>query len=146
LNETETETKSDKELNFEKLRAQNEAQEQELAELRPLRIDKSIRDAGFDPTTDKGKALSIALKAGEVETDPGRILEYAEAEFGWKPEKPLSSTEAATVTAAAQSHQIQTQSSSDEPEDVDGQIVQAENDGDWNRAVGLKLGKLYNTG
>lgn len=142
---TEQPQASDKELNFEKLRQQREALEAELAELRPLRVKETLRQAGFDPDSAEGKALSLAVEAGKVETDPTQIAEYAGSEFGWQPKTQLTETESTQVEASRRQQAVQQASVSDTPLDVQQQIQQLEQDGKWQEARSLKNAALYDS-
>lgn len=145
-NEIVEESQTDKEINFAKLRDENAALKAQVAELQPLAIEKAIREAGFDPASDRGKALSLAVEAGKVDAEPSKIVDLAEQTFGWKPEPQLNPTEVAQAAAAQTSHAIQTQSGADEPPNVGDQIAEAEAKGDWGTAVNLKLASLFGGG
>lgn len=134
---------SDKEINFQKLREQKEALEAELAELRPLRVKETLREAGFDPSTPEGKALALAVEAGKVEADSSLIAEYAGSEFGWQPKTALTPTEASQVEGSQRLAAARAASTSDGPPDVRQQIAEAEAEGDREKAMRLKNAALF---
>lgn len=140
--EQTSEAPSDKEINFQKLREQKEALESELAALRPLRTKETLRQAGFDPDSAEGKALSMAIDAGKVETDPEKIVEFAGSEFGWEPRTQLTETEATQVEGSRRMEAVRQVTQSDGPSDVSSQIAEAEQAGDWKKAMSLKLRSL----
>jgi hypothetical protein len=123
--------------NFRKLEEVNKSQKDELAELRPLRDKEKLRDAGFDPDSDRGKALAIAIKAGEVEADTAKLVEYAEDTFGWKPTPTLTPTESQQVTTTTEAKVISTEATSDAPPNIDDQIAEAEKAGNHVEALRL---------
>ncbi len=123
--------------NFRKLEEVNKSQKEELEELRPLRDDKTLRDAGFDPDSDRGKALAIAIEAGKVEADTAKLVEFAEGTFGWKPTPVLTPTETQQVTATTQAKVISTETVSDTPPNIDDQIAEAEKAGNHVEALRL---------
>ncbi len=123
--------------NFRKLEEVNKSQKDELDELRPLRDKETLRDAGFDPDSDRGKALAIAIKAGEVEPEQSKLVEYAESTFGWKPTPVLNPTETQQVTATTEARVISTETTSDAPPNIDDQIAEAEKAGNHVEALRL---------
>lgn len=133
---------SDKEINFQKLREQKEALEAELANLRPLQTKETLRQAGFDPDSSEGKALSVAIKAGEVEANPDQIVEYAGSEFGWEPKPRLTETEAAQVEGSKRLEAVRQVTQSDGPQDTQSLIAEAEQSGDWYSSMQLKVREL----
>lgn len=148
MSEEQTETTeqspevSDKEINFQKLREQKEALEAELASLRPLQTKETLRQAGFDPDTPEGKALSVAIKAGEVEANPDQIVAYAGSEFGWEPKPRLTETEATQVEGSKRLEAVRQVTQSDGPQDTKALIAEAEQSGDWMTAMQLKVRDL----
>ena len=123
--------------NFRKLEEKVKEQGEELGELRPLRDKEKLRDAGFDPDTDRGKALAIAIKAGEVEADTAKLVEYAEDTFGWKPTPSLTPTETQQVKTTADAKVITTETTSDDPPNIADQIAEAEKAGNHVEALRL---------
>ncbi len=123
--------------NFRKLEEVNKSQKTELEELRPLRDKEKLRDAGFDPDTDRGKALAIAIKAGEVEPDTSKLVEYAEETFGWKPTPVLTPTESQQVKTTTEAKVISTETTSDDPPTLDDKIAEAEKAGNHVEALRL---------
>jgi len=133
---------SDKELNFAKLRQQYEAAMAELEQLRPLKVKETLRQAGFDPEATEGKALTLAIEAGKVEADPQKIVEFAANEFGFQPRVALTETEAKQVEAAARMEQVRQVTTSVQTPSADDEIAKAEQEGDWTKAMALKLQKI----
>ena len=123
--------------NFRKLEEVNKSQKTELEILRPLRDKETLRDAGFDPDTDRGKALAIAIKAGEVEPDTSKLVEYAEETFGWKPIPVLTPTESQQVKTTTEAKVISTETTSDDPPNIADQIAEAEKAGNHVEALRL---------
>ena len=123
--------------NFRKLEEVNKSQKTELEILRPLRDKETLRDAGFDPDTDRGKALAIAIKAGEVESDTSKLVEYAEETFGWKPTPTLTPTETQQVKTTVDAKVISTETTSDDPPNIADQIAEAEKAGNHVEALRL---------
>lgn len=136
-----------KEFNFQKLKDDYEAKlaarDAELEELRPLRNIESVRQAGFDPDSDRGKALDLALKAGAVTADPEQIREYATSTFGWEPAPVLTENEQAQVDAQARLDAARGGTDSEPPPNIDNDIAQAEADGDWMKSGALKVQKAF---
>ena len=123
--------------NFRKLEEVNKSQKTELEILRPLRDKETLRDAGFDPDTDRGKALAIAIKAGEVEPDTSKLVEYAEETFGWKPTPTLTPTETQQVKTTVDAKVISTETTSDDPATLADKIAEAEKAGNHVEALRL---------
>ena len=134
---------SDKELNFAKLRQQYEAALAELEQLRPLKQREVLRQAGFDPDAPEGKSLTFAIEAGKVEADPEQIKQFAVNELGFQPKVALTETESRQVEAATRMEQVrQVTTSEAPPATTDDEIVEAEAEGDWGRAMALKMQRL----
>lgn len=143
---TETpEATSDKDKNFAALRQQLDQAQAEIEALRPLRTKETLRQAGFDPDTAEGKALSLAIDAGRVEPDPTQIVEFAGSEFGWEPRTQLTETEATQAEGSKRLEAVRQVTQSDGPSDVGSQIAEAEQAGDWSRAMALKLRRMAGT-
>ena len=146
MSETDTTTETTEEVeetspmreNFQALEEKVKVLEAENDELRPLRDKESLRAAGFDPDSDRGKALAIAIKAGEMESTPEAIADFATSTFGWDPKPVLTETETEQVSAAAQVKQIQTASVSDAPANLSDQIAEARKAGDHVEALRLQ--------
>jgi len=137
---TETPAASDKEANLAALRQQLEAANQKLAALEPLQRASVVREAGFDPDSPEGKAL---VRMVGDETDATKVTEMA-AEIGWAPKQTLNPAEAATVAAAQAQDQLRQVSVGDVPaDDIDRQIQEARESGNWQAAVILENRKLY---
>ena len=99
--EETTTTTDDKELNFRALEAElaeSRAREDALLkEVSPFRAQTAIREAGFDPDTDRGKVLADLLGPDDgVE----RVKELAD-KYGWNAAPPVTATEAEQVQGAA---------------------------------------------
>jgi len=123
--------------NFRKLEEVNKSQKTELEELRPLRDKEKLRDAGFDPDSDRGKALAIAIEAGKVEADTSKLVEFAEETFGWKPTPVLTPTESQQVKTTTEAKVISTETTSDDPPTLDDKIAEAEKAGNHVEALRL---------
>ena len=123
--------------NFRKLEEVNKSQKEELDELRPLRDKETLRDAGFDPDTDRGKALAIAIEAGKVEPETSKLVEYAEETFNWKPTPVLTPTETQQVRATTDATVLTTETISDTPPNIADQIAEAEKAGNHVEALRL---------
>ena len=123
--------------NFQVLEESNKALKAKVDELEPLQREKTLREAGFDPDSDRGTALEFAIKAGELEATTEAITEFASSR-GWDPKPVLTETEAQQVSAAAQVKQIQTASVSDSPPNIDDQIAEAEKAGRHGEALRLQ--------
>lgn len=128
--------------NFAALRAQKEALE---AELRPLKVEKAVRDAGFDPSTPEGKALS---RLAEVDATADTVKNLA-AELGFEVRSTveLNPNERAAQEFAARQADLASVTSSDALPDLNQQVAEAENaaargEGDWNTVVDLKLAQF----
>ena len=122
--------------NFQALEESNKALKAEVDELRPLQREKTLREAGFEPDSDRGTALEFAIKAGELEATTEAISEFASSR-GWDPKPVLTETETEQVSAAAQVKQIQTASVSDSPPDIADEIAEARKAG--NHAEALRM-------
>lgn len=135
-----------KEFNFRALEEKNTSLEAELADLRPLRDKERVREAGFDPDSEKGKTLLLAIKAGSVTPDKDQLADYAKTEFGWSSTPQLTETERAQLDGTNRLTELGTVTDSHIPPsaDLDAQIAQAEAEGDWVTASKLKLSKLGN--
>ncbi len=123
--------------NFQALEESNKALKAKVDELEPLQREKTLREAGFDPDSDRGIALEFAIKAGELEATTEAITEFASSR-GWKPTPVLTATEAQQLASAAQVRQIQTAAVSDEPPNIDNQVAEARQAGDHELALRLQ--------
>lgn len=135
----ESEPQSDKDRNFAALRAKLEAVESENAELRPLRTEKVIREAGFDPASDQGKAIKYGLQVNKVEETADKVQEFALTEFGWKPKAQLTTEEATRQVTTDRMDSLQAQSEPETPPDTGDDIAAAEAEGDFAKSGMLKL-------
>jgi hypothetical protein len=116
------EGQSDKEMNFANLRSQKEALEAELAALRPLKTAQTVKEAGFDPDSPAGKALTRLAADSDVEG-----VKSLAAELGFEVgniERQPTAVEAAAVAAGDQFASFNQTTTSDEPVDVNGQIAE----------------------
>lgn len=142
-----TETPQDR--NFRLLREQKEALEAEVRELRQLRTRELLREAGFDPASAQGKAISYALaaKGGDAPKDADGIRQLVETEFPeWKPGAQLTSDEMLRNAQQQRVEALRVHSQGDEPPDIDAQIAEAEAAGNWFRSGQLKLQKMAGGG
>ena len=142
--EEETEEQSDKDRNFAALRKKVEAQDKELTRLRPLEVDKMIREAGFDPDSDQGTAIQYALQAKGVDAPTAEsVKELVSTEFpGWSPKTVLSDEELEREQAQGRLEGVRKESESDTPPDLDDEIAEAEAAGDWGKSGILKLQRM----
>lgn len=140
--ETTTEEMSEKTQadNFAELRAQKEALE---AELRPLRAEKAVVSAGFDPTTPEGKALTrLALTEADVDAD--KVKGLAE-ELGFEASKPkpaLSPNERAAQEFSGRLSDLNSVTTSDDPGNIATQIAALDQQIAQARAQGLPSQQL----
>lgn len=152
MSEENTE-KTDKDQNFENLRKKAEALEARVAELEPLARAKLVAEAGFAPDTPAGKALS-RLAPSDADVDAVRNL--AE-ELGFEAAAPeekkpeLSKEERAAQHFADQKADLQSVTTSDEPQTIDDDLAElqaalakARAAGQWDeaRAIGKQLTAL----
>lgn len=144
-----TEGQSDQDKNFENLRKQLDEANQRIETLEPKALREDVRDAGFDPTSDKGKVLVKDISRGEVTVEDGQELpevlrKYAEDEYGWAPPTNLSDTEQQAVTDSQRLSQIQGAGSSEQPAgsdlaaDYEKRIAEAREAGDFLAASRLQ--------
>ena len=134
--ETTEETSPTRE-NFQAIEDLVKALKAEVEELRPLQREKTLREAGFDPDSDRGIALEFAIRAGELEATTEAISEFASSR-GWDPKPVLTETEAAQVASAAQVKQIRTASVSDAPPNTDDEIAEAQKAGNHVEALRMQ--------
>ncbi len=146
--EEETEEQSDKDRNFAALRKKTDALEARVKELEPLEMDKMIREAGFDPGSDKGKAIGYGLQAqgADAPDDAEGVREFAASEFNWDPTTPLTSEEEERQQAQDRVEGVRKESESDTPPDLDDQIAEAEAAGEYGKSAMLKLQKVAAAG
>ena len=141
----DVEVESDKDRNLAALRKKMEAAEAELAGLRPLKVDKMIREAGFDPDSDQGTAIQYALQAkgAEAPSTSDGVKELVSTEFpGWTPKTVLSDEEVEREQAQGRLEGVRKESETDTPLDLDGQIAEAEAAGDYGKSGILKLQRM----
>lgn len=146
--EFDGEPESDKDRNFRALENKAKAQEAELKELRPLREREALREAGFDPDSDRGKAVSNAIKVrraegAEIDLSVEGIQELAVAEYGYKPSTQLTPEEGQRQQAQDRVDSLRTNSEPERELTLDEQIAEAEAAEDWMKATGLKFQKAY---
>ncbi len=143
--EEEVEEQSDKDRNFAALRKVKDALEAEVEELRPLKRDKMIREAGYDPDSDQGTAIQYLLKdkgADAPSTSDG-VKELVSTEYpGWTPKAVLSADEVKREQAQTALEGVRKESESDTPPDLDDQIAEAEEAGDYGKSGMLKLQRM----
>ena len=112
-------------------------------EYKSVQQDKVIQDAGFDPASGQGKALKDLYK-GDLEVDA--IKAFAAEQYGWGEEAPAvqeqEAQKARVVTSQDSLDAVAQASVPVEPADVNDQISQAMQDGDWQTSSALKAEKL----
>ena len=112
-------------------------------EFKSVQQDKVIQDAGFDPASGQGKALKDLYK-GDLEVDA--IKAFAAEQYGWGEEAPAvqeqEAQKARVVTSQDSLDAVAQASVPVEPANVNDQISQAMQDGDWQTSSALKAEKL----
>ena len=112
-------------------------------EFKSVQQDKVIQEAGFDPSSGQGKALKDLYK-GDLEVDA--IKAFAAEQYGWGEEAPAvqeqEAQKARVVTSQDSLDAVAQASVPVEPADVNDQIAQAQQDGDWQTSSALKAEKL----
>jgi len=112
-------------------------------EFKSVQQDKVIQDAGFDPSSGQGKALKDLYK-GDLEVDA--IKAFAAEQYGWGEEAPAvqeqEAQKARVVTSQESLDAVAQASVPVEPANVNDQIAQAQQDGDWQTSSALKAEKL----
>ena len=112
-------------------------------EYKSVQQDKVIQDAGFDPASGQGKALKDLYK-GDLEVDA--IKAFAAEQYGWGEEAPAvqeqEAQKARVVTSQDSLDTVIEASVPVEPANVNDQISQAMQDGDWQTSSALKAEKL----
>ena len=112
-------------------------------EFKSVQQDKVIQDAGFDPASGQGKALKDLYK-GDLEVDA--IKAFAAEQYGWGEEAPAVQEQEAqksrVVTSQDSLDAVAQASVPVEPANVNDQISQAMQDGDWQTSSALKAEKL----
>ena len=112
-------------------------------EFKSVQQDKVIQDAGFDPASGQGKALKDLYK-GDLEVDA--IKAFAAEQYGWGEDAPAvqeqEAQKARVVTSQDSLDAVAQASVPVEPVDVNDQIAQAQQDGDWQTSSALKAEKL----
>ena len=101
-------------------------------EFKSVQQDKVIQEAGFDPSSGQGKALKDLYK-GDLEVDA--IKAFAAEQYGWGEEAPAvqeqEAQKARVVTSQDSLDAVAQASVPVEPANVNDQISQAMQDGDW---------------
>ena len=112
-------------------------------EFKSVQQDKVIQDAGFDPASGQGKALKDLYK-GDLEVDA--IKAFAAEQYGWGEDAPAVQEQEAqksrVVTSQDSLDAVAQASVPVEPANVNDQISQAMQDGDWQTSSALKAEKL----
>ena len=112
-------------------------------EFKSVQQDKVIQEAGFDPASGQGKALKDLYK-GDLEVDA--IKAFAAEQYGWGEEAPAVQEQEAqksrVVTSQDSLDAVAQASVPVEPANVNDQISQAMQDGDWQTSSALKAEKL----
>lgn len=147
--ETENEAGSDKELNFRKMEEAHKETvaklEGEIAELRPYRDRDLVREAGFDPGTDKGTVLERDLGLGDIAVEEGQelaeaIKSFAKSKYGWDPAPARSPVEAEHARIARERAGLKSDTeSADKPETLRDQIIEARANNDFALASELQV-------
>ena len=112
-------------------------------EYKSVQMDNAIQSAGFDPASGQGKALKDLYK-GDLEADA--IKAFAAEQYGWGEEAPAvqeqEAQKARVVTSQDSLDAVMEASVPVEPADMNDQIAQAMQDGDWQKSSALKVEKL----
>ena len=112
-------------------------------EYKTVQMDTAIKDAGFDPSSGQGKALKDLYK-GDLEADA--IKAFAAENYGWGEDAPAvqeqEAQKARVVTSQDSLDAVIEASVPVEPADMNDQIAQAMQDGDWQKSSALKAEKL----
>ena len=112
-------------------------------EFKSVQQDKVIQEAGFDPSSGQGKALKDLYK-GDLEVDA--IKAFAAEQYGWGEEAPAvqeqEAQKARVVTSQDSLDAVAQASVPVDPANVNDQISQAMQDGDWQTSSALKAEKL----
>lgn len=127
------------ERNWRQMEERVAAQQAELEELRPLKLDETLREAGFDPRSDQGKAVKYGIQVNKIESDPEKVKEFALTEFGWRPKTQLTSEEASRQVTTDRMDSLNAQSEPETPPDTGDEIAAAEAEGDFAKSGMLKL-------
>lgn len=122
-----------------KLRQELNRFKDENKELKAKLRDNSFRQAGFDPESGHGKALSQLY---DGEPDPEQVKQAAE-EYGFQPNlvtpaQAQTEEEVNREQAGQRVEQVQASSQSTEELSIEDQWTQAQQEGDWQRAGALK--------
>src|SRR3990167_4040831 len=130
MSENTTEVSEQDPANNANLRHQLEEANTRLAELEPLAVAKAVREAGFNPDADRGKALADLVGPGATVE---KVKEVA-ARYGWEPEPPrpvLTQTEQAALSSADSLRTLNSVTTSEPEVTLVSQIKEAEAKGDW---------------
>ena len=136
MSENTTEVSEQDPANNSNLRHQLEEANNRLAELEPLAVAKAVREAGFNPDADRGKALADLVGPGATVE---KVKEVA-ARYGWEPEPPrpvLSPTEQAALSSADRLSALNSVTTPDNPTTLVDEIKAAEAKGDWSLVTRL---------
>lgn len=134
----ETQVSDDKEQNLAALRAKAEALEAQLAALKPLAVEKTVREAGFDPATPAGKAL-VRLADESADADAVKALA---AELGFETAPPAerhepTQEEKATQAFADKLSQLNSVTTSDTPTDWTNKVYELQTEIESRAEQGL---------
>jgi len=112
-------------------------------EYKSVQMDNAIQSAGFDPASGQGKALKDLYK-GDLEADA--IKAFAAEQYGWGEGTPAvqeqEAQKARVVTSQDSLDAVMEASVPVEPANMNDQIAQAMQDGDWQKSSALKAEKL----
>jgi len=136
---------SDKEMNFRKLEARAEAAEARLAELAPLAVEKAVRSAGFDPDTPEGRALT-RIAASDADADAVKGLAEELGFEASKSQTQLSPNERAAQEFGNRTADLNSVTTSDEPQSLDQLIAEADAAGNLSQGIALRTRKSQQSG
>lgn len=139
---------SSEERNWRELEADRDRWKAAAEELMPLKHQNDVRQAGFDPNSDKGKVLAKDLARGDVTIEDGDELpvvlrKYAEEEYDWKAPTQLETSEQQALAGQTRLEQLQNSSVSEQPavvnrDQYERAIAEARQNGDFHEASRLQ--------
>lgn len=130
---------------LERKEAELEAERIKNTELTSKLMQSAFKEAGLNPLEGLGKAVA---KLYDGEPDAAAITQFAKEEYGWTPGTGPSQSNTADAVAAGQQRvdQALAGATSVTPEpDLNAQITQANQEGDWQKALELTTRALRNT-
>lgn len=132
---TDGQQESDADRNFRLLREQNEALRAENETLRPLRIEKAIREAGFDPDSPEGKALA-RMAPTEVDADAVKTLA---GEIGFEAPQQMTAAQQEAATQAKVAGEVGKVASGDSPPTTEDKTEQAMTDRNFAQVLATHI-------